>query len=217
MAPDSRQPESHWNRWYPAPAPLSHCHRCQNLESPAAWPKPAPPCGRHDFAWRSRDLSWCGAAGTRQCSHPAFPSPSRRWKLARSTCRNLRPRQRCSCPMPVDVPTEILRRGLMHHPENLRKIGGGVMLKALLADHAQQILQVRDLHHASAAERLERIVGEPAAAHIAAHLAKPVVGGEAREGHGRRFHAAHASAKCIQLADGARDDLLEIHPHIREE
>ena len=50
----------------------------------------------------------------------------------------------------------------------MRQVGGHVMLEAVLADVAQQFLQLRNAHHARAAERIERIVGELAFADVAA-------------------------------------------------
>src|SRR5580658_8400667 len=42
--------------------------------------------------------------------------------------------------VPVHVPAEVPRPGLMHHPSHRRKIRGDVMLPAVQADIAQQIL-----------------------------------------------------------------------------
>ena len=62
-----------------------------------------------------------------------------------------------------------------------RKIRGHVMLESVFADVVQQLLHLRNLHHAGAAKRVQRIVGKRAFAHVAAHLAAGVVGREARK------------------------------------
>jgi hypothetical protein len=45
------------------------------------------------------------------------------------------------------------------------------MLEATLADEVQQLLQVRNLDHARAAECVQRVVGEASFTYVAAHLA----------------------------------------------
>ena len=62
--------------------------------------------------------------------------------------------------VPVHLPAEIARRGFVHRRRDARKIRGHVMLEAVLADVVQQLLHARNLHHARAAERFQRIVGE---------------------------------------------------------
>ncbi len=81
----------------------------------------------------------------------------------------------------------------------------------------EQLLQLRNLRHARAAEGFERIVGEAARARVAANHAAPIVGGVARKAHRARLHAAHAGAEGVFLAHRAGNDLLVIHPHIFEE
>src|ERR1700722_18028128 len=90
------------------------------------------------------------------------------------------------------------------------------MLKAALADKAQQLLQVRDLDYACAAERVQRVVGEASFAYVAAHLAGSIVSGEAGETHLLGFDQAHTGSEGIFLAHGAGNDLLKIHFHRAE-
>ena len=56
-------------------------------------------------------------------------------------------------------------------PATVGEVGGDVVLEAVLADVAEQLLQARDFDHAGAAESFERIVGERALADVAADLA----------------------------------------------
>ena len=92
-----------------------------------------------------------------------------------------------------------------------------MVLEALLADVAQQLLQLRDVGDAGTAEGLQRIARELAFANVATNAAMEVVGGEAREAHRAGLHAAHAGAEGVLLADGAGDDGLEVHDDVFEE
>jgi hypothetical protein len=85
------------------------------------------------------------------------------------------------------------------------------MLESIFADVVQQPLQARDLRDAYAAERVEGIVGERAFANVASDDPGSVVGGEAREAHSARFHAAYDCSKSVFLTDCAGDDFLKIH------
>ena len=51
-----------------------------------------------------------------------------------------------------------------------------MVFEPVLADVAQKVLQVRDLHDADAAESLKGVAGERAVSDIAAHPARDVVG-----------------------------------------
>jgi len=66
------------------------------------------------------------------------------------------------------------------------------MLKALFADVAQQLLQLRNVRHACAAKGLEWIARELAFAYVTTDAAIEVVGRETSEAHCASFHAAHA-------------------------
>src|ERR1700722_1730856 len=90
------------------------------------------------------------------------------------------------------------------------------MLESVLADVMQQLLQLRDLHHAYTAERIKGSTGERAFAYVSANHPGCVVGGEARKAHRPRFYAAHDCAERILLADRSGDDLLEVHAHVLE-
>src|SRR3984885_6333889 len=91
-----------------------------------------------------------------------------------------------------------------------------MMLEPLLADVAQQLLQLGDVGHASAAEGFERITGELAFSDITADAAMEIVGGEAREAHCAGLDAAHAGAEGVLLPYCAGNDRLEIHDHVLE-
>src|SRR5208282_553557 len=117
----------------------------------------------------------------------------------------------------VHIPAEISRGGFMHHRRNTGKIRGDVVLEALLADVAQQLLQSRNLHHTRAAKGFQWIVCKAAAAGIAADFAVHVVGRKTRETHGARFYPADAGSERVFLADRAGDDFLKIHLYVFEE
>ena len=85
------------------------------------------------------------------------------------------------------------------------------MLEAAFANEVEQPLHLRDLDDPRSAESVERVVGKPAFAYIAAHLASSVVGGEAGKAHLFRLDEPDAGTKGIFLADRASDDFLEVH------
>ena len=64
--------------------------------------------------------------------------------------------------LPVDkrLPPKIPCCCLMNGPGNVAEVGGYVVFEAFAADVLQQLLQLRNLGYARAAEGLERIVGE---------------------------------------------------------
>ena len=88
----------------------------------------------------------------------------------------------------VHPPAEVLAGGLVDGGGGVREVGGDVVLEAVLADEAEEILHLGDLDDAGAAEGVEGVVGEGALADVAADLAGEVVGGEAGEAHGAGFH-----------------------------
>src|SRR5262245_41822723 len=92
-----------------------------------------------------------------------------------------------------------------------------MMLEAALAYEVQQALQIRDLHHTSAAEGLQGIVGEAALAEITTNHALAIVSGKACVAHRSGLDPAHAGPKGVLLAYGRRNDLLKIHLHFCEE
>src|SRR6202020_1893886 len=92
-----------------------------------------------------------------------------------------------------------------------RKICCYVVLKAVLADVPQQLLHLRNLDDTGTAKCMQRIVGESALADITGDLTRKVVGRETREAHRPGLYRAVQRSMRIILADGPRDDLLEIH------
>src|SRR5438874_811460 len=91
------------------------------------------------------------------------------------------------------------------------------MLEAVLADVAQQLLQAGNLDHARAAEGLERIGREGAAADVAAHFSRQVICREPGKAHGAGLDPPDAGPECVRLPHSAGNDLLEIHPDALEE
>ena len=60
----------------------------------------------------------------------------------------------------MHVPALIFGGGFVDHSSGLAEVSRHVMLKAVLADIAQQVLEMRNLHYSRTAECLETIVGE---------------------------------------------------------
>src|ERR1019366_4687523 len=110
-----------------------------------------------------------------------------------------------------DVPAQVTGGGFLHGAGDGGHVGGHVMLEAVLADEAQERLEMRNLDHAGAAESGQRIVGELALSHVAIDAAFQIVGGEARVAHRAGFHQALAGAVGVLAAHRAGDDLLEVH------
>src|SRR5215472_4879078 len=92
-----------------------------------------------------------------------------------------------------------------------------MVLEAIFADVAQELLHLRNLHHPGPAEGIQRIIRKPALAYVTADPPGEIVRGESREAHGARFYATHAGAKGIFLAHGSSDNGLEVHLNILEE
>lgn len=90
--------------------------------------------------------------------------------------------------VPVGGPVEVLGGGLVDGGGGGGEAGGDVVLEAVLADVAEELLHVGDLDDARAAEGVERVVGECSLADVALDLAGEVVGGEAGEAHGAGLH-----------------------------
>src|SRR3954451_25321298 len=91
------------------------------------------------------------------------------------------------------------------------------MLETILADVAQELLQLGNLDHSDPTEGIERVAGELPFANIPANGSAGVVGGESGEAHSAWLHAPDHSAVGVLFADGARDDLLEVHADLLEE
>ena len=66
-------------------------------------------------------------------------------------------------------PNQVAHGGLMHRRGRIGEVGGDVVLEPVFADVAQQTLQAGDLHHADSPKGGQGIVGEGAAADIAAN------------------------------------------------
>ena len=137
------------------------CHAGRR-PAPCAWPRPAPACGRRGSAWRGPDRLSAGAADT-----PPMPEPSRPRSLSTIETRTLSVPKSTPATIAIEVsvptriehgsgglhycccvvhlPAEIPRRGLVHRRAGLAQVGRHVVLEAVLADVAQQLLQLRNL------------------------------------------------------------------------
>src|SRR5580698_3856980 len=118
--------------------------------------------------------------------------------------------------MRVNVPAEIASGSFMNGGGYRGEIRGDVMFEAVLADVAEQFLEMRNFYYACSAEGFEGIVGELALADVAGDFSGAVVGGEARETHGAALDAADTGAEGVVLADRARDDFLKVHADVLE-
>jgi len=72
--------------------------------------------------------------------------------------------------MPVHGPVEVFGGGFVDRGGGGGEAGGDVVLEAVLADVAEELLHVGDLDHAGAAEGVERVVGEGALADVAGEM-----------------------------------------------
>ena len=60
--------------------------------------------------------------------------------------------------MIVHVPAQVFRQGLVDSISHQRQIDGDMVLLAVLADVAEQLLEVGNLHHAVAAKGIDRVI-----------------------------------------------------------
>src|SRR3954468_13297922 len=78
--------------------------------------------------------------------------------------------------VPQRVPSHIPSGGFVDSSSNRRQVRGNVVLKTVFANVMQKLLHLRNLDHASAAERIEWIIREATFANVAAHSACSVIG-----------------------------------------
>src|ERR1700691_5279003 len=105
----------------------------------------------------------------------------------------------------MHLPSEVVGGSLVDRAGNGGEVGSHVMLEAVLADVAKELLHVGDFDDAGSAEGVEGIVGESALADVAGDAAGEVVGGEAGKAHVAGFDGAVERSVRIFLAHGARD------------
>src|SRR6267378_6226386 len=91
------------------------------------------------------------------------------------------------------------------------------MFEPAFTDMPEKFLQLRNMHDAGAAKRLQRIVGEGSFADIAADLPCTIIRCYAGKAHRTGLNSSHARAKRVFLANRPGDDLLKIHAYILEE
>ena len=85
--------------------------------------------------------------------------------------------------MPVCIPNHVARRDFVHDPGDGREVRGDVMLEAIFADVALQLLRLRNFHRAGPTESFQRIICESAFTNVAANDAVLVFSGKERETH----------------------------------
>ena len=76
----------------------------------------------------------------------------------------------------VHLPIEVARSGFVNDWRHAGEVRGNVVFESIFADVAQQLLQCWDLHNPSAAKSFERIIGEAAAAGVAADCSLRIIG-----------------------------------------
>lgn len=99
----------------------------------------------------------------------------------------------------------------MHGRRNGGKVCCDVMLVAILANEMQQLLHGWNFHHSGATKRFKRIVGESPAAYVAAHAARGIIRGKARERHLPGFDLPDYRAESVFHAHGSGNDCLIVH------
>src|SRR5438132_8797672 len=114
-------------------------------------------------------------------------------------------------------PAEVPDGSLMHRTRSRREIRRHVMFKSVLANVMQQLLQLRNLHHAHPAKSIQRIASERTLADVPANHSRRVIGRESGEAHRTRFYPADNRAKSVLLAHRPGNDFLEVHAEILEE
>ena len=119
--------------------------------------------------------------------------------------------------MAINVPAEVVGKGILDGGGDQAAVGGHMVFKAVLADIAQEFLQVLYFKDTVSAEGLQLVVRETAFADIGFDLTQLVVGGDAREGEGTRRDLPAKGAVGVVLANGAGDDVLVLHLCAAEE
>src|SRR5437773_11906008 len=107
--------------------------------------------------------------------------------------------------MPVHLPPQITSGCFMNGRGDRGKIGGNVMLEAVLANEVQQLLHPWDLNYTCASEGIQRVVSESALANVAAYLARGVIGRETGRTYRPRFDQSHAGAKRVLFANRSEE------------
>ena len=119
--------------------------------------------------------------------------------------------------MVVDIPAQVFAHRLDHGPGAQAARGRDVMLEPALADERQQILKPGNLENTVASEGIERIVRELSFTRIGGDTAVDVVGRDAAIRERPGADASDDRAIRVLLANGSRDDSLEIHPVFAQE
>ena len=113
--------------------------------------------------------------------------------------------------MAINVPAEVIGKGILDGACDQAAVGGHMMFKAVLADVAQEFLQILDLKDTVSAEGLQLVVRETAFADIGFDLTQLVIGGDAREGEGAGSDLSAKGAVGVVLANSAGDNVLVLH------
>src|SRR6185312_10501580 len=153
-----------------------------------AWLTPKRASDLRAIAWRTRDLRACDVRDIPRLRRSAGHARYLRVRRERSKFRNPLPRQsplRYSrgAVVPMHVPTQVTGGGLVHRRGHGGQVCGHMMLESVLTDAVKEALHIGNFHHARAAERIQRVIGEAPLANVTAHLPCGVVGWETGEAH----------------------------------
>src|SRR5512147_1355653 len=144
------------------------------------WPRRERAYGRRATASHTPGPLASEAADNWRLPIPAARARCLRRKPARSAFQNPLPQRLPFVPrLPrfviVHVPAKILRCRLVNSWCDVGEVRSHVMFEPVLTDVAQQLLHRGNLDHASAAKRIQRIVGECAFTDISAQPARSVI------------------------------------------
>lgn len=102
--------------------------------------------------------------------------------------------------MEIQIPTEVVLDGIGHYIHYVRANHSYVVLKAVLADVLQELLQVIHLRYGDATGHRIKIVGHTALTQVALNHTQRVVGRDAEEGELTLGALALHGTKRIDLA-----------------
>src|SRR5687768_7631081 len=82
----------------------------------------------------------------------------------------------------INFPSQIAAKGLRQHASGMRSVHHNVVLEALVADVAQEFLQLRHTGHCPVAECFQLVVGQFTLPDISPNYSAGIVGRQSAEG-----------------------------------
>src|SRR5207247_9911193 len=110
--------------------------------------------------------------------------------------------------MPVHLPPQITSGCFMNGRGDRGKIGGNVMLEAVLANEVQKLLHPWDLNYTCASEGIQRVGSESALARVAVPVASRVIGRDTGVPHRARAAQDHDGGRSVLNAHGDRSNMM---------